>query len=251
MKTRSYKRVYVWELPVRIFHWINVLAITTLAITGFIIADPPAIMSNAEASESYWFGTVRFIHFGTAYIFFFNMILRVYWAFVGNRFASWKAYIPRDRKMWHNLWHVLRVDIFLGNEKHPDVKNISVGHNTMAALSYVALFLIALIQVFTGFGLYASMSGWWLPKLFAWVVPFMGGDFIVRTIHHSATWLFILFTLIHVYLVFYHDWLEGRGEVSSMFGGYKFVSSERMSTKKANITNVEPPVVEPEPESVG
>ena len=250
MKTRTFKRIYVWELPVRIFHWINVLAITTLAITGFIIADPPAIMSNAEASESFWFGTVRFIHFGTAYIFFFNMILRVYWAFVGNRFASWKAYFPRDKKMWKNLWHVLRVDIFLGNEKHPDVKNISVGHNTMAALSYVALFLIALVQVVTGFGLYASMSGWWLPKLFTWVVPFMGGDFIVRTIHHTATWLFILFTLIHVYLVFYHDWLEGRGEVSSMFGGYKFVCSERMSEEKANITNVEPPVIEPETESV-
>ena len=89
MRTRTYKRVYVWELPVRIFHWINVLSITTLAITGFIIADPPAIMSNLEASESYWFGTVRFIHFGTAYIFFFNMILRVYWSFVGNRFSSW------------------------------------------------------------------------------------------------------------------------------------------------------------------
>ena len=52
---------------------------------------------------------------------------------------------------------------------------------------------------------------------------------MVRTIHHVATWLFILFTLIHVYLVFYHDWLEGRGEVSSMFGGYKFVSEERLA----------------------
>lgn len=248
MRTRNYKRVYVWELPVRIFHWVNVLCITTLAITGFIIADPPAIMSNAEASESYWFGTVRFIHFGTAYIFFFNMILRVYWSFVGNRFASWKAYFPRDKKMWRNLWHVLRVDILLQNEKNPDIQNISVGHNTMAALSYLALFVIALVQVFTGFGLYSSMSGWWLADLFAWVVPFMGGDFIVRTIHHAATWLFILFTLIHVYLVFYHDWLEGRGEVSSMFGGYKFVSKERMSKKIPNRTNVPPPVIEPEPE---
>jgi Ni/Fe-hydrogenase 1 B-type cytochrome subunit len=246
MKTRTYKRVYVWELPVRIFHWVNVLCITVLAITGFIIADPPAIMSNAEASESYWFGTVRFIHFAAAYIFFFNMILRIYWAFVGNRFASWKAYFPKDKKMWRNLWHVLRVDILLQNEKNPDIHNISVGHNTLAALSYLGLFLIALVQVFTGFALYSSMSGWWLPDLFAWVVPFMGGDFIVRTVHHAATWLFILFTLVHVYLVFYHDWLEGRGEVSSMFGGYKFVSKERMTKRVPNRTNVEPPAIETE-----
>lgn len=228
MPSINYKRVYVWELPVRIFHWINVLCITVLAITGFIIADPPALLSNREASETYLFGTVRFIHFAAAYIFFFNMILRVYWAFVGNRFSSWKAYLPFSKKMRKNIFHVLKVDIMLRNEKIHDVRNISVGHNAVAALSYMALFLVALVQVFTGFGLYSGTSEWWLPQLFAWVVPLFGGDFMVRTIHHIATWVFIFFTLVHVYLVFYHDWLEGRGEVSSMFGGYKFVREERI-----------------------
>lgn len=232
MQSKNYKRVYVWELPVRIFHWINVLCITVLAVTGFIIADPPALMSNKEASETYLFGTVRFIHFAAAYIFFFNMILRIYWSFVGNRFASWKAFLPFSRKMRKNIAHVLKVDIMLRNEKIHDVKNISVGHNSVAALSYLGLFLVALVQVFTGFGLYSGMSEWWLPQLFAWVVPFFGGDFMVRTIHHIATWAFIFFTLVHVYLVFYHDWLEGRGEVSSMFGGYKFVREERIATEK-------------------
>jgi len=28
--------------------------------------------------------------------------------------------------------------------------------------------------------------------------------------------------LIHVYLVFYHDYVEGRGTTSSMIGGWKF-----------------------------
>ncbi|MGB5189106.1 Ni/Fe-hydrogenase, b-type cytochrome subunit [Robiginitalea sp.] len=232
MVTKNYKRVYVWELPVRIFHWINVLCITVLAATGFIIADPPAILSGAEASESFWFGTVRFIHFGTAYIFFFNMLLRIYWAFVGNRFASWKAYLPFSKKMRKNILHVLRVDILLQHDKTQDVRNISVGHNAVAAISYVGLFVVALVQVFTGFGLYSGMSGWWLADLFSWVVPLFGGDFMVRTIHHIATWFFIFFTLIHVYLVFYHDWLEGRGEVSSMFGGYKFVQEDRLTKEE-------------------
>ena len=39
----------------------------------------------------------------------------------------------------------------------------------------------------------------------------------------------------HVYLVFYHDWLEGRGEVSSMFGGYKFVCDERLKVAKDEV----------------
>jgi len=234
METRKFRRVYVWELPVRFFHWINALSITILATTGFIIANPPAILSSADASGIYWFGTVRFIHFTTAYIFFFNMILRVYWSFVGNKFSNWRAFWPFTKKMFHNIFHVIKVDIFLENEDHPNIKDISVGHNSVAAISYAALFILALVQIFTGFGLYASNSGWWLPKLFTWVVPLFGSDFIVRTIHHINTWVFILFTLIHVYLVFYHDWLEGRGEVSSMFGGYKYVRDERITKKEAD-----------------
>ena len=232
MKTKNFKRVMVWETPVRFFHWINVLTIIVLTVTGFIIASPPALHSSAEATNLHLFGLVRFIHFGAAYIFFFNMILRLYWSLVGNQFASWRAFWPFSKKLWNNFWHVLKIDIMLLNEDHPDVRNISIGHNSIAILSYLALFFIALIQVFTGFALYADTSGWWLPKLFSWVIPLFGGDFMVRTIHHISTWIFILFSLIHVYLVFYHDWLEGRGEVSSMIGGYKFVREDRI--KKAS-----------------
>ncbi|MCJ7757044.1 MAG: Ni/Fe-hydrogenase, b-type cytochrome subunit [Gillisia sp.] len=239
METKNFRRVYIWELPVRFFHWINVLALIVLATTGFIISDPPAIMSNAEASELYWFGTLRFIHFTAAYIFFFNMILRIYWSFVGNRYSSWRAFWPFSKKWAINFSHVIKVDILLKNEKYEHITDISVGHNSVAGISYVALFVLALVQVFTGFGLYASTSGWWLPQIFAWVVPFLGGDFIVRTIHHIATWGFILFTIIHVYLVFYHDWLEGRGEVSSMFGGYKFVNKDRIASKKRRQAAIE------------
>jgi Ni/Fe-hydrogenase 1 B-type cytochrome subunit len=228
METRTFKRVLVWELPVRIFHWVNVLTITVLTITGFIIANPPAILSNMEATDLHTFGTIRFLHFAAAYIFFFNMIMRVYWSFVGNQFASWRAFWPFSKKMWNNVWHVLKVDILLFNEKKEDLSNLSIGHNSVAAFSYIALFFLGLIQVFTGFALYSDMSTWWLPKLFSWVIPLFGGDFMVRTIHHIAMWGFIFFSLIHIYLVFYHDWLEGRGEVSSMFGGYKFVRRKRI-----------------------
>jgi Ni/Fe-hydrogenase 1 B-type cytochrome subunit len=226
-QTYDFKRVLVWELPVRIFHWINALSITVLAITGLIIANPPALMSNAEAIDSYWFGTVRAIHFITAYVFFVNALARVYWAFKGNYYANWRAFIPLSKKARQNIVHVLKVDIFLRNEEKEVLKNVSVGHNYVASLSYVILFFLALIQIFTGFGLYAPTSGWWLPKLFTWVPDFLGGDAPARLIHHISTWLFIIFTLIHVYLVFYHDWLEGRGESSAMISGYKFVRKER------------------------
>ena len=232
-KITNFKRVYVWELPVRIFHWLNVLALFVLVVTGFIIANPPAILSSAEATNLHSFGIVRFLHFTAAYIFLFVLIMRVYWAFMGNRFASWRAFWPFTKKNWNNFWHVMKIDIMLMNEKEEDVSKISIGHNSVATLSYLVMFVLALVQITTGFALYSDMASWWLPKMFTWVIPFFGGDFIVRSIHHTAMWFFIFFAMVHVYLVFYHDWLEGRGEVSSIFGGYKFVSDERI--KKAQV----------------
>jgi len=233
MKTRNFKRVLVWELPVRLFHWLNVLSLIVLIVTGFLIANPPALLSSAEATDLHSFGLIRFIHFAAAYIFFFVMILRIYWAFVGNQFSSWRAFWPFSKKNWNNFWHVLKIDIMLLNEAEEDVTNISIGHNSVATFSYLVMFFLAIVQVITGFALYGDLASWWLPKLFTWVIPLFGGDFIIRNIHHIAMWLFIFFAMVHVYLVFYHDWLEGRGEVSSMFGGYKFVREIRFKDHKS------------------
>lgn len=231
MKTSNFKRVLVWELPVRIFHWLNVVALIVLVLSGFLIANPPVLMSSQEATNMHYFGIVRFSHFVAAYLFVAIMVVRIYWAFVGNRFARWRAFWPFRDEFWSNFWHVMKVDVMLQNEKVEDVRKISIGHNSMAKISYIAMFFIALVMVFTGFGLYSDMSTWWFPKMFDWVVPAMGGDYLARTIHHICMWFFILFSMIHVYLVLYHDWLEGRGEVSSMVGGYKFVREDRIKAE--------------------
>ncbi|MDR2146102.1 MAG: Ni/Fe-hydrogenase, b-type cytochrome subunit [Tannerella sp.] len=221
MKSRSQhlREVYVWELPVRFYHWVNALCIVLLCITGFCIAYPPAIMQSTEASFSYWFGIVRFTHFVTAFIFFFNFLFRIYWGFVGNRFANWKNFIPLTKKQWQELWEVVKVDVFMIKNKPVD----SIGHNTLASLTYFLLFLAFLLQCVTGFGMYAKMSTSFLPKLFAWIVPLLGGDLAVRNLHHILMWFFIIFSIAHVYLVAYHDYIERRGITSSMIGGWKFI----------------------------
>ena len=99
----------------------------------------------------------------------------------------------------------------------------TIGHNAMAGFTYFLTFLAFLFQSLTGFGLYAAMSKSWFAHLFAWIVPLMGGDFAVRQWHHLFMWFFILFAIVHIYLVFYHDYVEGRGEISSMGGGWKFI----------------------------
>lgn len=219
---KNLRRVFVWELPVRYYHWLNALCILTLIGTGFIIGDPPAILTGREAYQNYWFGTTRFIHFLAAYVFLFNFAFRIYWGFVGNQFASWRNFIPTNKKFFSDMWIVMKTDIFM--TKREEEK--SIGHNRLAGAIYFLTFIAFGIQCLTGFGLYAAMSDWWLPNLFTWVAPLFGGDFMLRQIHHWAMWFFILFTVIHVYLVFYHDYVEGRGELSSMAGGWKFIEEE-------------------------
>jgi Ni/Fe-hydrogenase 1 B-type cytochrome subunit len=190
-----------------------------LIATGLIIGRPWTIQMGGEAFQGYWFGTVRFVHFLAAFLFFFNFAFRIYWGFVGNEYARWAVFIPFKKKQWEEIVDVLKVDI-LQSENKPLP---SIGHNSLAGLSYFFSFLAFLFQCATGFGMYAAMSHAWLPRRFAWVVSFLGGDFAARQWHHAMMWFFIVFSMIHVYLVFYHDYVEGRGVISSMAGGWKYI----------------------------
>lgn len=240
-KRREFIRVYVWELPVRIFHWANALAIVVLAVTGYFIAKPPAILLSAEASDVYWFGYLRATHFVAAYVFVAVMILRLYWAFVaGNKYANWRAFVPFDRRGRRDILHVIKRDILLIPEKEENLCDVSIGHNAIASISYLAMFFIALAMVFSGFGLYADNSGWWFPQLFAWVPEFLGGDFLTRSIHHVLMWVFIAFIVLHVYLVLFHDWLEGRGETSSIISGFKYLCKSRLHEDDLTAIGKEP-----------
>ena len=217
-KKPAYERVYVWQLSMRICHWASALCIVALIVTGFLIAYPATIFVAAEASDQSWFGTVRFIHFTSAYILVVLFAFRIYLGFAGNRYALWKNIIPHTSRQLKSIWQVIKVDIFQIKLKGA----IALGHNMLAGLAYVIFFLAVIFQVVTGFALYEPMSQAWFAGLFAWVVPMMGSDMAVRELHHLATWFFVIFILIHVYLVFYHDYIEGRGTASAMIGGWKF-----------------------------
>ena len=226
MQTETFDRVYVWEFPVRLYHWVNAACIVALVATGFLIGRPLLPQPVGEASFSYLFGWIRFIHFVAAFVFFFNFLARLYWGFVGNKYARWDNFAPLTRRLF--VWQVndavdvVRYELLQGKARPIQ----SAGHNSLAAWTYFATFLAFLFQAATGFGMYAAMSHAWLPRMFAWIVPLMGGDFAVRQWHHAMMWFFILFTMVHVYLVFYHDYIEGRGVISSMVGGWKFVEKK-------------------------
>jgi Ni/Fe-hydrogenase 1 B-type cytochrome subunit len=205
----EYRRVYVWQLPVRVYHWINAVAMVGLCVTGYLIGAP--------------FGTVRFIHFTCAFVWMFNFAARIYWGFVGNEYARWNNFFPLTKKQRQEIVDVVKADVLQVKLHGP----ISLGHNSLAATIYFLTFLAFLVQVVTGFALYSSMSNSWLPRMFIWIVPLLGGEFAVRFWHHLFLWFFVCFIVVHIYLSFYHDYIEGRGTVSSIIGGWKFDREKR------------------------
>ena len=123
----SYGRRYVWQLPVRIAHWINVAAITTLFWTGLYIAWP-VLAPNGEAYRNFVMGRVRQIHFISGYAMLFAFILRVYWFYVGNNYS--RSGFPM---VWRaDWWHDLKAQAiqYLRLERG----HVHLGHNALAEI---------------------------------------------------------------------------------------------------------------------
>ncbi len=228
--SHDYQRVYVWEQPIRWFHWINALCIVTLGVTGWLIAHPPGLLNSGEAYGSYWFGTVRFVHFATSYVFLANFAFRLYWSVVGNKYASWRNFFPLRPAQIRQVWDVLRVDIFQSSHKAVH----TLGHNSVAYFTYAGTGILSAFQIASGFALYASMSDSTFPQLFTWMVTIAGSEQNLRVFHYAVMWAFIVFTLIHIYLVFYHDYVEGHGVTSSIIGGWKFMEKHKIEAEEAS-----------------
>ena len=132
------RSVYVYEAPVRIWHWVNALAISVLCITGYLIGSPLPSLSG-EASAHFMMGYIRFAHFA-AYVFAIGLIGRMYWAFVGNHHSRELFTLPVLRlAYWREVWAMFSWYLFL--RPRP---NQYVGHNPMARLMmFVGYFLVS------------------------------------------------------------------------------------------------------------
>lgn len=222
------RRLYVWEIPVRLTHWVNVLSIVVLSFTGYYIGNPWILVSQREWYGPYFMGNMRFIHFVFAFIFVASLALRTYWAFVGNEWASWRGLFPfltaDGRKA---LIDALKYYAFLKREP-PEV----VGHNALAGLTYAVIVTLYFAQTFTGFALLglANTNGFWY-SITGWSFSFVSAQ-TMRLAHHLIMWLLIAFALHHVYSAFLVDSEEGNGLMSSIFSGFKFISTDLLEKMK-------------------
>ncbi|HFC92286.1 MAG TPA: Ni/Fe-hydrogenase, b-type cytochrome subunit [Leucothrix mucor] len=218
--------IYVYEAPIRIWHWINALAILVLGVSGYFIGSPLPTMSG-EASDHFLMGYIRFAHFASAYILMIGFVGRIYWAFVGNSHSR-EIFLPPifSKGFWGGVVHELKWYLFLAKEPRK-----YEGHNPLAVLTMHFLFVWGIIfMIITGAALYGegTGAGTWANTFFSsWVIPLFGQSMDVHTWHHMAMWVIILFAMIHIYVAIREDIMSRQSIISSMISGWRNFKDDR------------------------
>lgn len=211
--------IYVYEAPVRLWHWVNAAAILVLCVTGYFIGSPLPTLSG-EASDHFLMGYIRFAHFTAAYVFAIGFLVRIWWAFVGNEHARQLFRFPFwSGAYWDGLLQEARWYAFL--EPRP---RKYVGHNPLAQFAMFWFMTVGtLFMIVTGFALYSEGAGpgSWQDSLFGWVIPLFGQSMDVHTWHHMGMWAIILFIMIHVYAAIREDIMSRQSMVSTMISGVR------------------------------
>jgi Ni/Fe-hydrogenase 1 B-type cytochrome subunit len=210
-------RLYVWQIPVRVTHWVTAACIVILSLTGGYIADPFLIPPGGDIMT-----TVRFVHIVTALVFLVSGLVRTYWLLAGNRFSRWSAFIPTSRFQATELFRQAAFYGFVRKEI-PKV----LGHNQLAAAAYVLLFALLAVETVTGFALDGLMGAEPGATLFWWLRELMGPQ-LLRMIHHISMWAILAIALFHVYSCVLVDHIEKNGLMSSIFSGFKFPTREEV-----------------------
>ena len=210
------ERVYVWDLVVRMSHWIIMISVFILAFTGIYIGDPFLIPAGAT-EEQFVMATVKTVHFYTAIIFALAVASRIAWMFVGSYYARWHQFVPMSPRRRRDVFGMLKFYTLL-NKEPP----LNVGHNPLAGMTYLAVFAIYLTLILTGFALY-SVSAVGYMQTWEFLLPIFGGAQMARWIHHVAMWFLLGFVAHHIWSAMLVSRVEGMGLIDSLFSGYKFL----------------------------
>jgi Ni/Fe-hydrogenase 1 B-type cytochrome subunit len=214
--------VYVWELPVRIWHWAMAMCMVALAVTGYLIGSPLA-SPGGEASSHFQFGYIRYVHFAAAYVFGITLAWRIIWAFFGNRYSR-ELFVTPVKMLTPTFWSGFfdQVLHYMFIKKHVQPW---LGHNPLAVTAMTFMYgLGSLFMVCTGFALYGEGLGqnsWAFGMFSSWVLPLLGFSQNVHTLHHLGMWYLIAFTIVHVYMVVREDICTNETVISTMINGWR------------------------------
>jgi cytochrome b len=117
----------VWDLPLRIFHWLLVIAFFVAYLTEEELLD---------------------VHVLAGYVVFGLLVFRLVWGFIGNRYARFASFLCSPAASIAYIKDVIAL-----NPKR------YLGHNPAGAAMIVLLLVSLLMTVLTGFAVYCADQG--------------------------------------------------------------------------------------------
>jgi Ni/Fe-hydrogenase 1 B-type cytochrome subunit len=215
--------LYVWQYPLRLVHWGIVISIAVLSVTGYYIHDPYII---GQSQHPFMMGWFRFVHEAFGMLFIALFLLRVYLFFGGNKWVRWRQFIPLSKDRFQEMLEVMKFYGFM--RPHPVSK---IGHNQMAALSYVGIYALIFVEILTGLVMYQRLlHNAVLLALVGWIPRIVGIQYL-RLIHFFLMYVFFAFAVFHVHLCMLVSRAEKRGLMDSIFIGFKVIPVEEIEAE--------------------
>ncbi len=173
------KKVYVYKIFERFWHWMQALLIFVLLITGFEIHSTFNLIGFEAAVK---------IHNATAWAFLVLIIFAIFWHFTTG---EWRQYIPTTKLLKEQVGYYL-TGIFKG-APHPTKKLVYNKFNPLQRIIYLGLKVLVIpVQVISGF-LYLYFN-----------YPIKGFELdslqMVAVSHTFGAFMLLTFVIAHVYL---------------------------------------------------
>ncbi|WP_085297201.1 cytochrome b/b6 domain-containing protein [Cognaticolwellia mytili] len=128
------KQVFVWSRNIRLFHWVNVIAITLLIFIGLVILNGKLFGVSTDGKI-----LLKTIHVIVGYVFAINLLFRLIIGFIGNTHERWSKVLPFGKGFLKAL-----ADF----KQHK--KSTYKGHNPVGKLMVLALLSLMSIQMISG-----------------------------------------------------------------------------------------------------
>ena len=175
----------VWDLPVRLTHWLLVLGVAG------------SWASHCAGVE--WFAWHR--RFGYAVLVL--VAFRIAWGFVGTRHARFRSFLRGPRAILGYLRGVPGAD--------------PAGHNPLGALGVVALLVVLLAQAATG--LFANDEIMNAGPFYGWIDPALSNR--ITSVHRLLSDGLLALIAVHVLAVAWHVLARRRPLLRAMLTGRK------------------------------
>ncbi len=201
------KRIYLYTLYERFWHWAQTILIFTLIGTGFEIYGDFSLLGFERAIM---------IHNIAGFTLIVLALFTMFWFFATG---EWRQFLPNkrtERQILPSLWYVF-VGIFRGSP-HPMRKTRAVKLNPLQQFAYLSFKLLIFPVIATSGVVYFFFDWFENEGIFSSLEP-------IALIHVAGAFLLVTFIIIHVYMTT----TEGRtplSNVKSMVTGYKEIHPE-------------------------